>query len=106
MSVAGSDSGLQAERTTLSWTRTSLGFLANGALLLIPDFHSDIGLLGWVVGGVAALLALATYLIGVTRQRTLARRPLPTRISPRREVYLLGTSVLLLIVISILSLIV
>jgi uncharacterized membrane protein YidH (DUF202 family) len=98
-----SDSGLQAERTSLSWTRTSLGFLANGALVSL-HFGGATGLFKWVVAGLAAALALSTYLIGRRRQRRLSRRPLPARISPRHEVYLLGTSVLLLIVISTLSL--
>ena len=54
----------------------------------------------------AAVLALATYLIGFRRQRVLARRPLPYRISPRREVYLTGVSIIALILISELSLMV
>jgi uncharacterized membrane protein YidH (DUF202 family) len=106
LSNTGRDPGLQAERTTLSWTRTSLAFLANGALLLIPDIHNGGGIFGWVAAGLAAMLALSTYLIGVRRQRTLARRPLPARISPRREVYALGTSVVVLILISVLPLLV
>jgi uncharacterized membrane protein YidH (DUF202 family) len=101
-----SDSGLQAERTSLSWTRTSLGFLANGALVALPDFGGETGLFKWVAAVLAAALALSTYLIGRRRQRALARLPLPARISPRREVYLLGISVLLLIVISALSLVI
>lgn len=102
--MRGRDPGLQAERTTLAWTRTSLGLLANGALLLIRDFHGDAGPLGLAAVAAAAVLALSTYLIGVGRQRTLARRPLPERLSPRRQVYLLGVSVVALIVVSVLSL--
>ena len=49
-------------------------------------------------------LAMATFLIGVNRQRVLARRPLPPRISPRREVYLTSVSIAALILISTLSL--
>jgi uncharacterized membrane protein YidH (DUF202 family) len=106
LTSVGRDRGLQAERTTLAWTRTSLAVLVNGALLLIRDIHSYAGPLGLVATGLAAVLALSTYLIGVGRQRTLARRPLPDRISPRREVYLVGTSVVVLILISMLSLLV
>jgi uncharacterized membrane protein YidH (DUF202 family) len=92
--------GLQAERTSLAWTRTSFGVLANGALLTLKDFHSFSGPLRLVAAAVAVILALFTYLIGIGRQRTLARRPLPPRITPRRQVYLVGTSVLVLILLA------
>jgi hypothetical protein len=88
----------------LAWTRTSLAVLANGALLLLRDTHRGAGALPLVAAGVAAMLALWIYLIGVRRQRLLARRPLPHRISPRREVYLAGVSIVALILISALSL--
>jgi Domain of unknown function (DUF202) len=88
----------------LAWTRTSLAVLANGALLLLRDTHRSAGALPLVAAGVAAMLALWIYLIGVRRQRLLARRPLPQRISPRREVYLAGVSIVALILISALSL--
>jgi len=94
----------QPERTTLAWTRTSLAVLANGGLLLLRDADSTAGALHLVAAGVAVALALSTYLIGVRRQRLLARRPLPDRISPRREVYLTGVSIIALILISELAL--
>jgi hypothetical protein len=84
----------------LAWTRTSLAVLANGAILLLRDTHTGAGRLHFVAAGVAAVLALATYLVGVRRQRLLSRRPLPDRISPRLEVYLTGGSVIALILIS------
>ena len=93
----------QAERTTLAWTRTSLGVLANGALLLIKDAHRDASAFRFVAAGFAAVLALSTYLLGVRRQRLLAKRPLPEGISPRQEVYLVGASIIVLILISVLS---
>lgn len=99
-----SNSQTQPERTTLAWTRTSLAVLANGAILLIRDTHGKPTAPQLVAAGLAALLALATYLIGVRRQRMLAQRPLPDRISPRREVYLTGGSIIALIVISALAL--
>jgi uncharacterized membrane protein YidH (DUF202 family) len=101
-----SSTGTQPERTTLAWTRTSLAVLANGAILLIRDTHGKPSAPQLVAAGVAAALALATYLIGVRRQRILAQRPLPDRISPRREVYLTGGAVLALILISGLALMV
>jgi uncharacterized membrane protein YidH (DUF202 family) len=97
----GSEAGLQAERTALAWTRTSLALLANGALLLLSDLRGFPGRLGLVAVGFAVVLALATYLIGLRRQRTLTRRPLPYPLTPRREVYLLGFSVLVLVIVSL-----
>ena len=99
-----SHSGTQPERTTLAWTRTSLAVLANGFILLIQHTHGDVRPLHLVAAGIAAVLALATYLIGVRRQRLLAKRPLPSDISPRRAVYLTGGAVIGLIVISALAL--
>jgi hypothetical protein len=87
----------------LAWTRTSLAVLANGAVLLLRDTHNGAGALHFVAAGVAAVLALATYLVGVRRQQLLSHRPLPDRISPRREVYLTGGSVIALILISAFS---
>ena len=87
----------------MAWTRTSLAVLANGAILMLRDTHSGSSPLHFVAAGVAAVLALSTYLIGVRRQRLLAQRPLPDRISPRREVYLTGGSVIALILLSGLS---
>ena len=99
-----SNSGTQPERTSLAWTRTSLAVLANGAILLIRDTHGRPSAPQLVAAGVAAALALSTYLIGVRRQRMLAQRPLPDRISPRREVYLTGAAIIALILISVLAL--
>ena len=101
---SGYDPGLQAERTALAWTRTSFAVLANGALLMLRDFGHHPSGLGLVAACVAIGLAFATYSIGVRRQRTLIRRPLPQRITPRRQVYMLGVFVFVLIVVSVASL--
>jgi uncharacterized membrane protein YidH (DUF202 family) len=95
------NSNTQPERTSLAWTRTSLAVLANGVLLSLKDTRSVVHLAAAVA---AAALALSTYLIGVRRQRILAQRPLPDRISPRRQVYLTGASVIALILLSGLAL--
>jgi uncharacterized membrane protein YidH (DUF202 family) len=102
--ISRSGRGTQPERTTLAWTRTSLAVLANGAILFLRDIHGEASALQLVAAGVAAVLAVATYLIGLRRQRILARRPLPDRISPRREVYLTGAAIIALILISGLAL--
>jgi uncharacterized membrane protein YidH (DUF202 family) len=95
-----SHNGLQAERTTFAWTRTSFAFLANGAVLTLKDLHGYNGLVGLIPAGLAAAVAMFTYLLALQRQRTLRRRPLPIRIVARRPVYLVGVGVLLLIVIA------
>ena len=87
-----------AERTTLAWTRTSFAFLANGALLAIKDLHGSARPVERVLALSAALVALGTYVIALRRQRTLAQRPMPARITARRQVYVIGMAVVLLVV--------
>ncbi|MEO3761141.1 DUF202 domain-containing protein [Mycobacterium sp. B14F4] len=103
-SPGAADTGLAAERTVLAWTRTSLGVLANGALLLFRDLHGHFGLLGLAAVGLALAVALYTFVVGIRRQRTLASRPLPSPITPRWEVYLVASAVMSLIVVSVASL--
>ena len=91
----------QPERTSLAWTRTSLAVLANGVLLSLKDIRSA----GHIAAAVAAAaLAVATYLVGVRRQRILAQRPLPDRLTARKEVYLTAAAVIALILLSGLAL--
>jgi uncharacterized membrane protein YidH (DUF202 family) len=94
---------LPAERTVLAWTRTSFAFLANGALLTIKDIHGAKGVAALILAGLAGVAALCTYLIALQRQRTLQRRPIPTRITPRRQVYIVGIAALLLIVMTMVA---
>lgn len=93
------DPGLQPERTSLAWTRTSLAVLANGGVLLVKEFPHYSRPLPLVEAGLATVIAAITYVVGLRRQRTLARRPLPDRITPRREVTLIGALVLALVVL-------
>ena len=92
------DRGLQAERTRLAWTRTSFAFLVNGALLAVKNVHYSEGLVAQIPTALAAGVALCTYVIALQRERTLATRPLPPRITPRRQVYIIGISALVLVV--------
>ena len=95
----------QAERTALAWGRTSLAVLANGVLLLaknVSHFHGPV--LAAVAAGLAALIAVAVYLGGLRRQRTLAQRPLPSQITASIQVQSVGLAVLLLIAITALAL--
>jgi uncharacterized membrane protein YidH (DUF202 family) len=92
-----------ADRTVLAWTRTSLAFLANGALLMIRNLHGPVGPAAFIPALLAAAVALGTYLIALRRQNTLQQHPIPTRITPRRSVYTIGTAVLVLIVVTTLA---
>ena len=91
---------LTAERTALAWTRTSFAFLANGALLMIRNLHGSVGPTQFIPAFLAATVALGTYVIALQRQRTLQRHPLPAQITPRRSVYIIGTAVPVLTVVT------
>jgi len=88
---------LAAERTVLAWTRTSFAFLVNGALLSIKDFHRHHGPAGFIPAALAVAVALGTYVIAIQRQRILQRQPIPKEITPRRSVYIIGISSIVLI---------
>ncbi|KZS67703.1 DUF202 domain-containing protein [Mycobacterium ostraviense] len=94
-----SDRGLQAERTTLAWTRTSFALLVNGVLLTLKNLHGHHAAAGLIPAGLAALAASCGYAIAWQRQRTLGR-PRQTRITARRQVYIVGTAVLVLMVVT------
>jgi len=91
---------LPAERTILAWTRTSFAFLVNGVLLTIKDWHGAKGPASLIPPTLAGAAALCCFLITLQRQRTLGRRPIPRRITPRVPVYIVGIAVLVLIVVT------
>jgi uncharacterized membrane protein YidH (DUF202 family) len=89
--------GGPAERTTLAWTRTSFAFLVNGVLLALKDVHGAGQRVGALLpAGVACVAALGTFVIARRRQHTLAQRPLPSPITARRQVYVVGYAALAL----------
>ncbi|CPR02966.1 transmembrane protein [Mycobacterium bohemicum DSM 44277] len=89
-----------ADRTSLAWTRTSFAFLANGALLLVKNLHGAVGPEAFIPAGLAAAVALSTYVIAIRRQRTLQQETPAARLAPRRQVYFIGVAVLVLILVT------
>lgn len=99
-STAASDRGLQAERTTLAWTRTAFALLVNGVLLTLKDTQGADGPAGLIPAGLAGAAASCCYVIALQRQRALSHRPLSARITPRGQVHILATAVLVLMVVT------
>lgn len=83
--------GLAAERTVLSWDRTALGLLGNGALLFFRDAH-PLGAARLAPAGAAVLLAVLCSLAGRRRARRIGQ-PATTVPTPRAEVAVLGAAV-------------
>ena len=84
----------------LAWTRTSFALLANGALLTIKNLHkrrgavaADPGLLGRRGGGVHLRDRFAT-------PTNPGAATDPGDITPRRQVYIVGIAVLVLIAVT------
>ena len=100
MTRSPSDAGLQAERTGLAWSRTSLAVGANAALLAVRELSHVGPTLGLVPAAMALLLALATAAYGVYRTRVLRGAPLPQPLAASRAVPLLGVSVVVLAVVA------
>ncbi|BAX93334.1 DUF202 domain-containing protein [Mycobacterium shigaense] len=94
---------LPAERTVLAWTRTSFAFLVNGVLLTLKDLRGVTTMAALLLAGVAGAAAVTTYAIAIRRQRILQQRPMPPDITPRRQVYLIGITTLLLIAMTMIA---
>jgi uncharacterized membrane protein YidH (DUF202 family) len=100
-----SDAGLQAERTGLAWSRTSLGVGANALLLAVREVgYGRVGAAS-VVAALALVLAAAVAVYGRRRTLLLRRAPLPRPLAADRAVPVLGGAVAVLALLSGLALV-
>ena len=97
--MSPSDAGVQAERTGLAWSRTSLGVAANAALLAVREIGHAGTPLAFVPAVLGLLIAAATAVYGRRRTAHLRHSPLPVPLAPHIAVPVLGTAVVALAVI-------
>ncbi|WP_395309703.1 DUF202 domain-containing protein [Mycobacterium sp. AMU20-3851] len=90
--------GLPAERTLLSWERSSFGFLVGGTLVLLRQ-HGPLGPGRILLACTAALLALLVLALGYRRSRAMRDSPVVAgrmvTTAPRAEVALMGGATVL-----------
>lgn len=83
--------GLQAERTSLAWERTSLALLVNGTLLLLRHLR-ETGTPALPVGVLGLVLALVCAVLGASRAyRIRSGGSIPVA---RRTIVVIGIAVL------------
>ncbi|MCG7607987.1 MULTISPECIES: DUF202 domain-containing protein [Mycobacterium] len=103
------DRGLQAERTSLAWTRTALAVATSGVLVLLRDGRT-VGLghdpVRITVVIAAVVLAAGVYAVGLQRRRQLLARPRDCAAAGRRYLPGIGIAVIIaaLLVVTYLAL--
>ncbi|WP_186245331.1 DUF202 domain-containing protein [Mycobacterium simulans] len=90
------DAGLQAERTTLSWSRTTLAVTAVSGFVARENCQGPTGGIGLFAAGLAVVAAVFASLVTVRREHTLNRCPHRQHSTPRCEVALVGASIVAL----------
>jgi uncharacterized membrane protein YidH (DUF202 family) len=100
-----SDAGLQAERTGLAWSRTSLGIAANAVLLAVREINPLTSPIALAPAALALMIAAGTAIYGRRRTARLRHSPFPRPLAARAAVHLLGIAVVLLAVLSGLTMI-
>lgn len=98
--------GLQAERTSLAWSRTSLAGLVNGILLMVREIDQFTGPLKLLPSLMAIAVSIVVYGVGRQRQRALRERPSSPVVIAHSHVRGIAVAVLLLIVVTALALLV
>lgn len=87
--------GLPAERTLLSWERSSFGFLVGGTLVLLRQ-HGPLGPGRILLAFTAALLAMLVLALGYRRSNAIRDSPIVdgrvVTAPPRTEVLLIGSA--------------
>jgi len=95
-----SDAGLQAERTGLAWSRTSLGVGANALLLASRELGHDRSTPALALAVLALVLAAVVALYGRHRTLRLRRAPLPEPLAADRAIPVLGGAVAVLALVT------
>jgi uncharacterized membrane protein YidH (DUF202 family) len=98
------DNGLQAERTSLAWSRTSFAGLVNGVLLIVREIDQFTGPLQLLPSLMAIAVSIVVYGIGRQRQRALRERPVNAVVIAHSHVRGIAAAVLLLILVTALAL--
>lgn len=100
----GDRPGLQAERTDLSWVRTSASMIINGGLLIWRQGSNTPSTLQLMGGAMAVALALLALIVARRRRRVLMQRPLPAALAAPAAIVALALGTALLAISTLVAL--